>query len=81
MIAPSQDTAVFDHVSRSGSWPGGTWTGDAIGAADGGTGGYHQASGRFTVTGSGDIAPVVPGPAVGIPAPPSRSTSSARSPG
>ncbi len=63
MIAPSQDTADFDHVSRSGSWPGGTWTGEAIGAADGGTGGYHQASGRFTVTGSGDIAPVVPGQA------------------
>jgi ABC-type transport system involved in multi-copper enzyme maturation permease subunit len=65
-IAPSQDTAVFDHVSRSGTWPAGTWTGDYIGAADGpGTGGYHQAGGRFTVTGSGDIAPAVPGQAGG----------------
>jgi ABC-type transport system involved in multi-copper enzyme maturation permease subunit len=65
-IAPSQDTGVFDHVSRSGTWPAGTWTGDYIGAAYGsGIGGYHQAGGRFTVTGSGDIAPAVPGQAGG----------------
>ncbi len=58
----SQATAVFDHVSRSGTWPGSTWTGDYIGAGDAsGIGGYHQAGGRFTVTGSGDIAPVVAG--------------------
>jgi ABC-type transport system involved in multi-copper enzyme maturation permease subunit len=64
MVAPSQDTAVFGHLSRSGAWPGGTWTGDYIGAADGsGIGGYHQAGGRFTVTGSGDIAPAVTGQA------------------
>ena len=30
IVAPSQDTAVFDHLSRSGAWPGGTWTGDYI---------------------------------------------------
>jgi ABC-type transport system involved in multi-copper enzyme maturation permease subunit len=65
-IAPSQDTAVFDHVSLSGASPAGTWTGDYVGAADGsGVGGYHQAGGRFTVTGSGDIAPTVPGQAGG----------------
>jgi ABC-type transport system involved in multi-copper enzyme maturation permease subunit len=59
---PSQATAVFDHVSRSGAWPGGTWTGDNVGAADSsGAGGYHQSGGGFTVTGSGDIAPVVAG--------------------
>jgi ABC-type transport system involved in multi-copper enzyme maturation permease subunit len=64
IVAPSQDTAVFDHLSRSGAWPGGRWTGDYIDAADGsGIGGYHQASGRFAVTGSGDIAPVVTGQA------------------
>jgi ABC-type transport system involved in multi-copper enzyme maturation permease subunit len=58
----SQATAVFDHVSRSGTWPGGTWTGDYIGGGDAsGIGGYHQAGGRFTVTGSGDIAPVIAG--------------------
>jgi ABC-type transport system involved in multi-copper enzyme maturation permease subunit len=66
IIAPSQDTAVFDHVSQSGTWPAGRWTGDSIGADDGsGIGGYHQAGGRFAVTGSGDIAPVVPGQAGG----------------
>ena len=59
---PSQATAVFDHVSRSGRWPGSAWTGDDVGAANGsGIGGYHQASGRFRVTGSGDIAPVIAG--------------------
>jgi len=64
IVAPSQDTAVFDHLSRSGAWPGGTWAGDYIGAADGsGIGGYHQAGSRFTVTGSGDIAPVATGQA------------------
>ena len=66
IIAPSQDTAVFDHVSLSGMRPAGRWTGDYIGAAYGsGIGGYHQAGGRFTVTGSGDIAPAVPGQAGG----------------
>ena len=65
-IAPSRDTAVFDQVSRSGTWPAGRWTGDYIGADYGsGIGGYHQAGGRFAVTGSGDIAPVVPGQAGG----------------
>jgi ABC-type transport system involved in multi-copper enzyme maturation permease subunit len=60
--APSQATAVFDHVGRSGAWPGRTWTGDNIGAGgSSGIGGYHQAGGRFTVTGSGDIAPVIAG--------------------
>ncbi len=64
IVAPSQDTAVFDHLSRSGTWPGGAWTGDNMDAADGsGIGGYHQAGGRFAVTGSGDIAPVVTGQA------------------
>jgi ABC-type transport system involved in multi-copper enzyme maturation permease subunit len=58
----SQATAAFDHVARSGTWPDGTWTGDYIGAGDAsGIGGYHQAGGRFTVTGSGDIAPVIAG--------------------
>jgi ABC-type transport system involved in multi-copper enzyme maturation permease subunit len=65
-IAPSQDTAVFDHVSLSGASSAGTWSGDYVGADYGsGIGGYHQAGGRFTVTGSGDIAPAVPGQAGG----------------
>ncbi|HEY4853659.1 MAG TPA: ABC transporter permease subunit [Streptosporangiaceae bacterium] len=59
---PSQATAVFDHVGRSGAWPGRTWTGDNIGAGGSSViGRYHQAGGRFTVTGSGNIAPVVAG--------------------
>jgi hypothetical protein len=63
LVAPSQDTAVSDQLSRSGRWPAGAWTGDYVDTAGGsGVGGYHQAGGRFTVTGSGDIAPVVPGP-------------------
>jgi ABC-type transport system involved in multi-copper enzyme maturation permease subunit len=63
---PTQDTAVFDHVSRTGAWPSDAWTGTSIGAggtgAAQGAGGYHQAAGRFTVTGSGDIAPLISGP-------------------
>jgi ABC-type transport system involved in multi-copper enzyme maturation permease subunit len=59
-------TAVFDHVSRSGAWPASTWTGDNIGppteGIEGVAEGYHQAVGRFTVTGMGDIAPAIPGP-------------------
>jgi ABC-type transport system involved in multi-copper enzyme maturation permease subunit len=61
-ILPSQATGVFDHVSRTGSWPASSWTGDYIDAAGGsGVGGYHQAGGRYSVTGSGDIAPVIAG--------------------
>jgi ABC-type transport system involved in multi-copper enzyme maturation permease subunit len=61
-VLPSQATGVFDHVSRTGSWPASSWTGDYIDAAGGsGAGGYHQAAGRFSVTGSGDIAPVIAG--------------------
>jgi ABC-type transport system involved in multi-copper enzyme maturation permease subunit len=57
---PTGATAVFDPVGRSGAWPAGTWTGTSIGGAP--AGGYRQAAGRFTVTGSGDIAPLIPGP-------------------
>jgi ABC-type transport system involved in multi-copper enzyme maturation permease subunit len=60
-VGPSQATAVFDRVSRSGRWLGGAWAGGYLGAATAsGIGSYHQADGRFTVTGSGDIAPVLP---------------------
>jgi ABC-type transport system involved in multi-copper enzyme maturation permease subunit len=61
-------TAAFDHVSRSGAWPASTWTGGAQGVnaiPDPGSGEYHQAAGQFTVTGSGDIAPLIPGPGNG----------------
>ena len=63
-------TAVFDHVSRSGAWPASTWTGgdiggDTLAVAPGIAEGYQQAAGQFTVTGSGDIAPLIPGPGNG----------------
>jgi len=58
-------TAVFDHVSLRGQRPGGAWTGGDTGGGAGNGGspgpGFHQAAGAFTVTGSGDIAPNVPG--------------------
>jgi ABC-type transport system involved in multi-copper enzyme maturation permease subunit len=63
----TQDTAVFDHVSRIGAWPSDTWTGDYVGEAAAAAatgqvaGGYHQVAGRFAVNGSGDIAPVMDG--------------------
>ena len=69
---PAQATGVFDHVSLTGGAPGGTWTGTAIGrggpAGGRGPGGgpgsapFTEAGGQFTLTGSGDIAPVTPGP-------------------
>ena len=56
---PSLATAVFDHLSRSGRWPGGRWASGYVGGGPG-IGGYHQAGRQFTVSGSGDIAPVLP---------------------
>jgi ABC-type transport system involved in multi-copper enzyme maturation permease subunit len=71
---PSQATGAFDHVSLTGASPG-TWTGTTIGG--GGPAGlnpgrgpgstYTHTGGTFTVTGSGDIAPVTPGPGNGLP--------------
>jgi len=59
-------TAVFDHVSRTGTWPASAWTGDYLQGAtsmgiSGYSPGYHQVAGRFTVSGSGDIAPLTAG--------------------
>jgi len=61
--SPTQATAVFDHLTLSDGRPAGPWTGTWIhGDTILGSGGnYHQAGGQFTVTGSGDIAPVVAG--------------------
>jgi ABC-type transport system involved in multi-copper enzyme maturation permease subunit len=73
---PSMATGVFDHIGVSGQH-GGAWTGDAVGGrlglgppgggsqgpgTTGTTEGYRQVGGRFTLTGSGDIAPVTAGP-------------------
>jgi ABC-type transport system involved in multi-copper enzyme maturation permease subunit len=59
---PSVATGVFDHVGLS--WPSGAWAGDNVGGgggSPGGTAGSSQAAGTFTITGAGDIAPVVAG--------------------
>jgi len=61
----TEATGVFDHVSRTGTWPASAWTGDDVGAGNLGVAqvpGYHQVAGRFTVSGSGDIAPLIAGP-------------------
>jgi ABC-type transport system involved in multi-copper enzyme maturation permease subunit len=61
----SRATGAFDHLALQGSWPGGTWAGSAIGAPGGpaasSPGGFREAAGGFTVTGTGDIAPSVSG--------------------
>jgi ABC-type multidrug transport system permease subunit len=63
--SPTASTAVFDHVSRTGTWPASAWTGDDVGAKNLQVApeavGYHQVAGRFTVSGSGDIAPLISG--------------------
>ena len=74
---PAQATGAFDHVSLAGGAAGSTWTGTAIGGggpagAGPGTGGgsapFTRSGGRYTLTGSGDIAPVTPGPLSAFPA-------------
>ncbi len=64
-VGPSQSTAVFDDLSLRGDWPATAWTGDDIGAhsatPDTGFGYAHHRGGTFTVSGSGDIAPVTSG--------------------
>jgi ABC-type transport system involved in multi-copper enzyme maturation permease subunit len=58
-------TAVFDHVSLLDQAPGGTWARGCIGCIPGGPalaqGGLKESGGRFTVTGTGDIAPLAGG--------------------
>ena len=57
-------TAAFDHVGLRSQRPGGAWTGDNVGGSAGGAPpgvGFRQAGPTFTVTGTGDIAPDVPG--------------------
>ena len=61
---PTQATGVLDHVTLAGGSVAGHWTGAYVGAADplaSGIGGYRQAGSQFTVTGSGDIAPIPEG--------------------
>jgi ABC-type transport system involved in multi-copper enzyme maturation permease subunit len=62
--SPTLATGVLDHVGVSGQHRS-TWTGGIIGPAPTSFGpdsqsvaGFRRAGGRFTVTGSGDIAPL-----------------------
>ena len=65
--ATSVATAVFGNVGIQGSWLGGEWTGDQVGAESSGSNGhpafapgaFTESGGAFTVTGTGDIAPAV----------------------
>jgi ABC-type transport system involved in multi-copper enzyme maturation permease subunit len=63
---PSTSTAVFGSVSLTRALPG-TWAGTSVGGSSGGAAGpatgYSRDGGEFTITGSGDIAPVTYGPA------------------
>jgi ABC-type transport system involved in multi-copper enzyme maturation permease subunit len=58
---PSLATATVDQVSASGAWTTGRWQGTAVGGPNLAQVGYGQTAGRFTVRGSGDIAPMGPG--------------------
>ncbi|MGH3070526.1 MAG: ABC transporter permease subunit [Streptosporangiaceae bacterium] len=59
---PTLATGVFDHASLAGARPGAGWRGGTVGSSSGGfpvsVSGFKQAGGGFTVTGSGDIAPL-----------------------
>ena len=65
----TQATAQFDHVELGGQWAAaadGEWRSDEVRGAAGGlpspADGVQRVGDTFTVTGSGDIAPAVPGP-------------------
>lgn len=68
---PSQATAVIDDIRRQGDWQADRWTGDNIGARGNspasGAGFFRQSGSAVTVSGSGDIAPLVPGAGSGYP--------------
>ncbi|HEX3426374.1 MAG TPA: ABC transporter permease subunit [Acidimicrobiales bacterium] len=64
--APTSATATLDHATVLGG-DGGSWTAGFVGDDPGGSpgpsdGSYQVNGGRYTVTGSGDIAPLVNGP-------------------
>ncbi|MEV6969783.1 DUF1349 domain-containing protein [Hamadaea sp. NPDC051192] len=59
---PTQATGVFENVAVTGT-PTSAWHGEIIGGADSNAGGTTEDNGRFTVSGTGDIAPAVAGAA------------------
>jgi ABC-type transport system involved in multi-copper enzyme maturation permease subunit len=64
---PSRATATFDRVAVMGRWLADTWTGTDVGggpeSASPNSAIFEESGGVFTLTGSGDIAPAVPGAA------------------
>ncbi|MEV5974755.1 hypothetical protein [Streptomyces sp. NPDC051921] len=72
-FGPAVATGTFGRPVLQGTWSGSGWKGTQVGG-DAGTsgsyssgmeGGFTESAGTFTVTGAGDIAPVVGGPAMG----------------
>jgi len=72
---PTQAVGAFDHVGLTGAVSG-SWTGTTIGGEGpaglpsrrgSGSPPYTRSGGTFTVTGSGDIAPVAAGAGQGLP--------------
>jgi ABC-type transport system involved in multi-copper enzyme maturation permease subunit len=57
---PSLATATIDQVRRSGDWSPGPWQEVLVGEADLSVPAYQPDGGRFTIAGSGDIAPATP---------------------
>lgn len=54
-------TTTFDEVRTDGDWSDG-WRGTTVGGRDGEAAGYTEDDGEFTITGTGDIAPIVSSP-------------------
>jgi ABC-type transport system involved in multi-copper enzyme maturation permease subunit len=73
--SPAIATGTFGPVAFGGSWQGDAagWHGQQVGGNAGAAGsytpehqgGWRQVGGGFTITGAGDIGPVVGGPALG----------------
>jgi ABC-type transport system involved in multi-copper enzyme maturation permease subunit len=60
---PTVATGVFRHIGLS--WPASRWTGTNVGGVNGvngasGPGTFRQSAGTVTVTGYGDISPLIP---------------------
>jgi ABC-type transport system involved in multi-copper enzyme maturation permease subunit len=68
---PALATAMFDDASLRGNWPADLWTTSTVGASplapDTGRGSFEHARDGYTVSGSGNIAPIVPGEQSSIP--------------
>lgn len=58
---PSQATATFDELTFDSERPASSWQGTQVGDRGGPSGAFTQSGGTFTVTGSGDIAPMAAG--------------------